>query len=257
MLKLTHTLIVLVVTMVVFLGGQIASAQPQPQQQQNRKKPKENPAATAANQAAANGRDKDAKADASKKDVAEANEAIRAAQKDVDEANKALKKVEEDTIDAQSAESDFGKARDAYREADKKCKDALKSVLDSESYRARKEAAKESEDSGDALRTLQKEVDEMPAVSDSRTAMQSAKETYDPLKTKLLAGTQDWVAANDDLKAKKKALEDAKHKYAEAIAAANRAKAEARKAEAEAQAAKRAAAVQQAIQQRYPPRGRH
>jgi hypothetical protein len=59
-----------------------------------------------------------------------------------------------------------------------------------------------------------------------------------------LQGTQDWVAANDDLQAKKKALDDAKHKYAEAVAASNRAKAEARKKEAEARAAQAAVPMQ-------------
>jgi hypothetical protein len=75
--------------------------------------------------------------------------------------------------------------------------------------------------------------------------LQTAKEAYEPLKTKLLQGNQDWIAANDDLKAKKKVLDDAKHKYAEAAAAANRAKAAARKAEADANAA----AARQAMQQ--------
>jgi colicin import membrane protein len=249
MSKLTRILVVLAVSIGVPLAGQFASAQPP-----NKKNQKPSAAATAATQAAKDAKDADAKADSSKKSIAEANEAIKAAQKDVDDANKALKKTEDDTIDAQSADSEVGKARDAYRAATTKYQEARKSVLDDQSFKDRIAAAKESEDSGAALLALRKEFDEMPVIAEARTAMQSAKETYDPLKTKLLQGTQDWVTANDDLKAKKKALDDAKHKYAEAVAAAKKAKADAQKAEAEA----RAAAMQAAAQtpQNPPPRRR-
>ncbi len=248
MLKSTRILIVLLVFIGVPLAGQFALAQ-----QPNGKPKKQNPQA-AASQAAKDAKDADGKADSSKKGIAEANEAIRAAQKDVDDANKALKKVEDDTIDAQAADSDVGKARDAYRDAEKKYQDARKSVIDDQSFKDRLAAAKEADDSASALLALHKEFDEMPIISESRTAMQTAKEAYEPLKTKLLQGTQDWVAANDDLKAKKKTLDEAKHKYGEAVAAANRAKAEARKKEAEARAAQQAAA-QTPSNQRRPPRG--
>jgi hypothetical protein len=249
MCTFTRTLIVLIVSMGVPLAGQFASAQPQ-----NKKKPNQNPLASAANQAANDAHNADAKADSSKKAIAEANDAIRAAQKDVDDATKARTKIEEDTIDAQPADSELGKARDAYRGADKKYQEARKTASEDENYKSRKEQAKELEDSGEALRTLQKEFDEMPVIAESRAAMQSAKEVYDPLRLKLLEGTQDWVAANDDLKAKKKALDDAKHKYAEAAAAAKRAKLDAQKAEAQARAAALQAAAAQKTSQ--PPRRR-
>lgn len=248
MSKLTRILIVLVVSMGVPLAGQLASAQ------QPKKNPKkQNPQASALDQANKKEKEADAKADSSKKGIADANDAIRAAQKDVDDANKALKKVEDDTIDAQSADSDVGKARDAYRGAEKKYKDARTSVVDDPSFKDRLTAAKETEDSGAAVLALHKEFDEMPIIVDSRTAMQSAKEAYEPLKKKLLEGTQEWVAANDDLKAKKKSLDEAKHKYAESVAAAKSAKVAARKAEAEANAAAaRQAAQQMPSQPRYP-----
>ena len=86
----------------------------------------------------------------------------------------------------------------------------------------------------------------MPVIADSRTAMQSAKDAYEPLKTKLLQGTQEWVSANDDLKAKKTALEDAEHKFNEATRTATRARLAAQKAEAAAKAAQ--AAQQQPTQ---------
>lgn len=237
----SRTLIVLVASMLVAVAGQYASAQ-----QNQKKQPKPNPSQQAATDAAKNAKDLQGKADAAKKAVAAANDAFRAAQKDVDDANKALKKIEDDTIDAQPAESDFGKARDAYRGAEKKYQDARKSVLEDESFKARLAAAREADDSATALLALHKEFDEMPVIADSHTAMQSAKEVYDPLKAKLLQGTQEWVSANDDLKAKKTALEEARHKFNEATSAAARAKLAARKAELDAA---RAAAAQQPNQQ--------
>ena len=68
--------------------------------------------------------DAKAAADAAKQEVIDANEAIREAQKEVDAATKALKKVEDDTIDTQPDDSAVGKARDAYRAAEKKYQEA-------------------------------------------------------------------------------------------------------------------------------------
>ncbi len=105
-------------------------------------------------------------------------------------------------------------------------------MLDDESFKTRLAEAKQSDDAGTALLALHKEFEEMPIIADSRTAMQSVKETYEPLKTKLLEGTPDWVKANDDLKTKKTALDEANHKFSEAKAAAARARAAAAKAKA-------------------------
>ena len=182
MVKLTRTLVVLVVSTGLSLAGQFASAQQQP----NKKNKNQNPQAAAASQAAKDAKDADGKVDSSKKGIAEANEAIHAAQKDVDDAVKALKKVEDDTVDAQAAESDVGKARDAFRDTEKKYQEARKSVIDDQSFKDRLAAAKEADDSASALLALHKEFDEMPIIADSRTAMQTAKEAYEPLKTKLL-----------------------------------------------------------------------
>jgi chromosome segregation ATPase len=245
MYKLTRILIVLFVSIGVPLAGQLASAQGGPPP----KKKKQSAPTSPADRAASDARTAEGKADSSKKGVADANDAIRGAQKDVDDATKALKKTEDDTIDAQAADSDVGKARDAYHDADKKYQEARKAVLDDQSFKDRLAAAKESEDSGAAVLALRKEFDEMPTIAESRVAMQTAKEAYEPLKTKLLQETQEWVSASDDLKAKRKALDDAKHKYTEAAAAANRAKAAARKAEADANAAAARQAAQQMPQQ--------
>jgi hypothetical protein len=183
-----RTLIVLMVSVLVPMTGQFASAQ----QKQNKKKnnqPQDNAATQAAKDASAAGKN----VDTAKKAVAAANEAVRAAQKEVDDATKALKKTEDETVDAQAADSDFGKARDSYRAAEKKYQDARKSVLDDESFKARLTAAREADDSATALMALHKEFDELPVIADSHTAFQSAKDAYDPLKTKLLQGTQEWV----------------------------------------------------------------
>ena len=64
---------------------------------------------------------------------------------------------------------------------------------------------------------------------DPRTKFQEIKETYEPLRTKLLEADPKWVDADKDLKDKKKALDDLKHQFAEANAAASKAKAAARK----------------------------
>jgi hypothetical protein len=239
-------LVVFLVSMLVSASGQLASAQ------QKKGKAKKPPVADAATKAANDAKASEDKADGSKKTVAEANEAVHTAQKAVDEATKALKKIEDDTIDGQSADSDFGKARDVYRAADKKYQDARKTLLEDESFKDRLAKARELDDPQPALMALHKEFDETPAIADSRAALQTAKETYEPLKTKLLEGTPDWVTANDDYKAKKTALDSARHKFSAATSAAAKAKAAARRAE---QAA--AAAAQQAAQQpRQPNRGR-
>ena len=66
---------------------------------------------------------------------------------------------------------------------------------------------------------------------------QAAKDAFEPLKTNLLSETPDWVAKNDDLKTKKTALDDAKHKYAEKLVASGKAKTAATKAIAAARCA--------------------
>ena len=81
----------------------------------------------------------------------------------------------------------------------------------------------------------------MPEIAESRTKLQEMKKTYEPLRTKLLAADPKWVDADRDLKEKKKALDDLKHQFAEANAAANKAKAAAESGGGAAAAAQHAA----------------
>ena len=55
----------------------------------------------------------------------------------MDEASKARKALEDEIVDAQSADSDFGKVRDQFKAADKKYQDARKAVLDSDDFKDR------------------------------------------------------------------------------------------------------------------------
>ncbi len=247
MRSLMRTLIVLFVS--VLIAGRFAAAQQQSNNNKNKKKQQSSSALADAQKATSDARKN---LDEAKKNVATANEAVRAAQKEIDEANKALRKIEDETIDGQTADSDFGKTRDAFRAAQKKYQDARNSVLNDETFKTRLAEAKESEDRGTALLALKKEFDEMPVIADSRAAMQSAKDVYEPMKAKLLEGTSDWTKANDDLKAKRKVLDEANHKFSEATAAAKRAK----EALAKAEAAERAAQVAASQQQQPTKRGR-
>ena len=100
----------------------------------------------------------------------------------------AEKKIEDALIDAQSPDSDFGKARDAFRPALKSYQEAQKLA------------------GGDK-----------PEIADVKRTYESAKETYDPLRKKLLEGDSDWVAANADLMAKQKALDELNKEYTAAL----------------------------------------
>ncbi len=178
-----------------------------------------------------------AKAAETKKALARLNDSIKAAQQALDEATKARKAVEDEIVDSQSAASDFGKVRDGFRAADKKYQDARKAVLDSDDYKDRLAKARESEESATAVLALKKEVDEMPEISDARAKLQDAKESYEPLRKKLLGGDDKWVDANKDVKERKTNLDDLNRQFAEASSAASRARADARKATAAAAAA--------------------
>lgn len=181
------------------------------------------------------------KVSGTQKTMAELNESIRKAKADVDEATKALTAVETEVADAQPADSDFGKARDAYRAADKTYLDARKAALGTPEFKEKLEQARAATESGPALLALRKEtLDDNPAVQEPLGKMKEAKETYEPLKKSLFEGDSKWTAANQDLKDKKKALDDLNHEFAQATAAERAALAEKRKAEA---AAKKAASA--------------
>ena len=77
---------------------------------------------------------------------------------------------------------------------------------------------------GDCLPALKKEFDAMPEIADPRAKLQEVKERYEPSRTKLLEADSKWADAAKDVKAKKDALDEVKHKFTEANMAANKAK---------------------------------
>jgi hypothetical protein len=187
--------------------------------------PQQDPQANPANKALEDAKASADKADAAKKAVLEANDAVHAAQKEVDAALKDLKKIEDDTIDAEPGDSPLGKARDAYRAAERKYHQAQTAALADPTYKERYAEAKEADDGAASLVALRKELDATPSVAEARAEMQASKQTFDSLKTKLLARTADWVKAGDSLKEKRTALDDTKRKYKEAQAEASKTKA--------------------------------
>ena len=235
------------ITAMIVLVASGASAQTQQQKQQQKQQLQQQKAAAAANAKNASDAEKAAEGNAAttRKSLVELNEALKAAQKDVDEATAALKAVEDQIIDGQSADSDFGKLRDQFRAAEKKYQDARKAVLDSDDFKAKLEAARNSDERAEAIMALKKEFDALPEIADPRTKLQAVKEKYEPLRTDLLEADSKWTDASSDLKAKKDALDALNHQFSEANAAANKAKAAARKAEAAAAAAARNAANSQ------------
>jgi chromosome segregation ATPase len=212
-------------------------AQRQKQLQQQKKE-----AAANADKATAAAKTAQDKADAAKKVLTGLNLDIKAAQQAVDDATRVRKTLEDEIIDAQSADSDVGKARDQFRAADKKYQAARKSVLESDDYKAKLEAARNSDDPAARL-ALQKEFDAIPEIAEARSKVQEVKETYEPLRTRLFEADSKWVDANKDVKDKKATLDDLNHQFAEANVAANKAKAAARKAAAAATAAAENAAA--------------
>ena len=199
----------------------------QQQQRNNQQQQKQN--AADAKRLSAEAADAESKAEEAKKGLAGLNASIKDAQKAVDDATKSLKTVEAAIIDGQSADSDFGKVRDQYRAADQKYLDARKAVKESDEYKSREKEASDADDPAEAVMALKKEFDDMPEISGPRTTYQEIKETYDPLKNKLLEADSKWVDADKDLKDKKKTLDDLNHQFGLAQSAAAKAKALARK----------------------------
>jgi chromosome segregation ATPase len=220
-----------------------ASAQTQQQQKQALLQQKK---AAVADAKKASDAEKSAEASVghAKKTLIDLNARIKAAQQEVDEAAKALKSAEDEIVDAQPADSEFGKIRDEFRAADKKYQDARTSLLENDVYKDRLAKARES-DNADAVLTLKKEFDELPEIAGPQTKLQDVKEKYEPQRAKILAADSKWADADNDLKEKKKALEDLKHQYAEASALAAKARAAAKKAAAIAAAAAQKAAMAQ------------
>ncbi len=207
----------------------------QQNQQQLQKQQEQQKKAADANAKAADAKAKDAAktADSAKAGVMELNGSIKEAQHAVDEAAKALKTLEDEIINAQSADSDFGKARDAFRAAQQKYADARKSVLESDDFKERLAKARETEESDEsstAVADLRKEFQNMPEIADPRTTLKEVKQSYEPLRTKLLEADPKWAEADKDLKAKRTALEGLEKQYGEALSAAAKAKSAARKA---------------------------
>ncbi len=237
--------------MIVIVAG-VTSAQTQQQlrqQQQQQQKQQQQKQQKAAAADAKNASDAEkaaaAKAASAKKGLAGLSESIKAAQKEVEEATKALRAQEDEIIDAQATDSAFGKLRDEFRAAEKNYQDARTSVVESDDFKAKLQAARNSDESATAVLALKKEFDAMPEIVNPRTKLQEVKERYEPPRTELLDADSKWVAADKVLKDKKTALGDLKHQYSEALVAAGKAKAAARKAAAAAAAQKAAQSGQQ------------
>jgi len=215
---------------------------------QKPKSPKNNnTAASTAQTAAANARQNLADA---KGKAADLNKAVTDAKDAVKEAADALKKLETEIEDAQSADSAFGKARDAFRAAEKQLAAARAEVLESAEYKEKYEQAKAADDTA-ALASLRKDTLENSAnVQESLGKFKEAKGTYEPLRTPLFKDDEKWTAANEDLQGKKKSLKDAEDDLHKAIAKERQAVADAKKAAADSIAKANADAAAKANQQR-------
>ena len=173
---------------------------------------------------------------AAKKELAELNNSIKEAQHALTTRPKARRTLEDQIVAAQAADSDFGKLRDALRAADQKYQEARKSVLQSDDFKERLAQAHESDEAATAVLALKKEFEAMPEIAEPRTKFHELKQTYEPLRTKLVEADPKWANADKEVKDKKTALDDAKKQYADAKTAAAKAKSAAHKVAAESPA---------------------
>jgi DNA repair exonuclease SbcCD ATPase subunit len=216
------------VTGLVVLVAGAASTPSQKQQQQQQKA-----AAEALKKATDDAKALESQAADAQKKLLELNTSITAAKQAVVDATKAKKALEDALVDSQPSDSDFGKARDQFRAADKDYQAAQKTVKASPEFLAKLEAARGAEDSErvTAISNLKKEFDAMPEIAGPRTAVQDAKAVYDPLLAKVLAADPKWVEADKDLTDKEKTLADLNRQFAAANAIVNKAKAAKKKAD--------------------------
>jgi len=177
--------------------------------------------------------------------VAELNKAAQQAKKDLQAAADALKKLETRIEDAQPSSSPFGKARDIFRAAEKQHAAARDQALSTPEYKEKYDRAKQADDTS-ALASLRKQTLEGDATVQATAAkLKQAKGVYEPLRTALLEGDDDWAAANEELQNKKQALKDAEDALRKAIVKQHEAATEAKKAAAAAAAAQAAASADQ------------
>jgi chromosome segregation ATPase len=199
-------------------------------------------AASAAQEAAAAAKDK---LTAIKDELADLNKRVQQAKDDVKAAADALRRVESKIEDGQASSSSFGRARDAFRAAEKLHAAAREQALSSPQYKEKYDKAKQSEDPA-ALATLRKETLAGDATVQAATAkLKAAKGVYEPLRTALLEGDENWTAASEELQSKKQSLKDAEDELHKAIAKERAAVADAKKAAAAAAQATAAANAQQ------------
>jgi chromosome segregation ATPase len=198
-------------------------------------------AASAAQEAAAAAKDK---LTAIKDELADLNKSVQQAKDEVKAAAEALRKVESELEDGQASSSAFGRARDAFRAAEKLHAAAREQALGSPQYKEQYDKAKQSEDTA-ALATLRKETLARDAtVQTAMAKLKQAKSVYEPLRTALLEGDENWTAASEELQSKKQSLKDAEDELHKAIAKERAAAADAKKAAAAAAQATAAANAQ-------------
>jgi chromosome segregation ATPase len=198
-------------------------------------------AASAAQETAGAAKDK---LTAIKDELADLNKSVQQAKDGVKAAADALKRVESEIEDGQASSSSFGRARDAFRAAEKLHAAAREQALRSPQYKEKYDKAKQSDDTA-ALATLRKETLEGDAtVQAAMTKLKVAKSVYEPLRTALFEGDENWTAANEELQSKKQNVKDAEDELHKAIAKERAAVADAKKAAAAAAQATAAANAQ-------------
>ncbi|MGA2067098.1 MAG: hypothetical protein ABSG86_19120 [Thermoguttaceae bacterium] len=239
-----------VLLVVAAMGMVVGGAGVSPAQQGKRNKPSPvDAAAAAARENAAAAQDK---LTALKEQMPELNKAVQEAKDDVKAAADSLKKLESEIEDSQPSDTSFGKARDAFRAAEKQYTAAREQSLGSPEYKEKYDKAKEADDTA-TLATLRKETLEGDATVQAALAkFKKAKGIYEPLRTSLLEGDEKWTAASEDLQAKRKSLKDAEDALHKAITQERSAVADAKKAAAAA-----ALATAAANAQRSQPGSRH
>ena len=140
--------------------------------------------------------------------VTQLNEEIQQLEKSVRDATAALSKSEDDLIDSQTPDSDFGKARDAYRVAKGKYDTALASAGDSENPAGDSD---QSADDEEPARTARRKV------ARAKIDFDAATEAYEKAKKKLLQADPGWTAADNELTQEQKALDKANFDFQRAL----------------------------------------
>ena len=138
--------------------------------------------------------------DTAKKQLEDSQAAIEAADSEQDTLRKQLRDIEEELVSSQPADSEVGRARDAYAKAKEDVDNNLRRILESPGYQARLKLIADSSDAGKYKVLIRKDtLDNDQEYQTSLHTLEDARKRFNQLKTELFAKDSDWQATTKAL----------------------------------------------------------